>query len=235
MGALRPYDRDQVKAELRTIVDSANYLCGRVDNFQPHLPTEARIINEATLELFKVRPPVKLIIRVDGSIDEVPLTDVPPPFPTPESFFGEEFRMGWNALEASRRRLALLLDDGDIDLLDCDADERFCLQVIWEYVQRLPNQLPQPLFPHRIRTSEFYLTLAGTGSPVDVIDLFASVLDGSPIGPNDTQGLDFPPGARERTRMVAAMIKSGADANAVAERFGITPNNVSKIKSRYVT
>ena len=54
-----------------------------------------------------------------------------PPEVRREKLFQEYFDEAWNVLNVSLRRLAILLNDGDIDILDCDSWTRDQLKMIW--------------------------------------------------------------------------------------------------------
>lgn len=60
-----------------------------------------------------------------------------------DEWYGYIFDHAWDELQLSRRRLSVLLNEGDVSLLDTDRTTRMLLETAWYNVCRYPDEKPE--------------------------------------------------------------------------------------------
>ncbi len=136
MGRLNPVDLDAVLVDLKVVVDSTMLLGGEVIDFKdPYgaMPVEHRRATEL------------LDAEHNKRIDSLPSELMDDSYfrpQGPDSYMGSRCDAAWDNLNASLRRLDIMLESGDVEYLDCPVYVVNRLRTIWGLLQELKGTKP---------------------------------------------------------------------------------------------
>lgn len=135
MAKLEPIDMERVLEDLHIVTSALDYL-GGVDGDES-LPLPQWLLG-ATYRYQKRN------FRVLFGQGEEASRDFASELPdSPMELYREGFGHAWNTLVASSNRLGVILEHGEVDLLDCDDNTRELLSALWENLEALPSEKPE--------------------------------------------------------------------------------------------
>ena len=135
MRELHPVNLPRIIEDVEQVISSLNYLGGLVDDFSADPPP-------AIGELLERSGRMK-VVALRGCKSDKSRREIESVATSPEEYYRGVFDAEWQNMLVSLKRLGLLLNNGEVDMFDCDYLTRGHLQIIWEVLGVFPGDKPE--------------------------------------------------------------------------------------------
>lgn len=211
MARLSEYDEKALLQELGSLLQSLHFLKSKI------------LITEELKSLVIQKYPKGLAASLssDQSVDLFTQQKA-------QRVLKRHFENEWTSLRSTRRRIGYMLENGDIDILDCGVETRDFWKAIWTCIRKLPNEKMEFTFANNYVHTDFSTKLKSQHFPDECIEVLADFFVDQRKAVNG-----LPKNMKARTRSIINAHAKGATHDAITQMFGISASYSRKIKSEY--
>lgn len=135
MRELHPVNLPRIIEDVEQVISSLNYLGGLVDDFSAD---PAPALGELLERLGRVK-----VVALGGCKSDKSQREIESVATSPEEYYRGVFDDEWKNMLVSLKRLGVLLNNGEVDMFDCDYLTRGYLQIIWGVLGVFPGDKPE--------------------------------------------------------------------------------------------